>query len=152
LLLSDSWRILISEQATVGNSAVKTGGLYSLLGSTSQLGSGSLTGGRYTVSWGTVNSWRPAQANVDKAHIYPNPCNIRDGCSAVTFTLLTLRAQIDVYTVSGERVKRIEKVTNIDSIGWDLRNDSGRAVASGLYLYLIRGENSTKRGKFILIR
>jgi len=152
LMSSGVYRMLISEQTTVGNSAPKTGGGYSLLGSTGQLGFGTISGGRYTVTWGIVNSWRPPQADLSGAHVYPNPCKSSRGCTGVTFTRLTLRATIHVFTVSGEKVKTIEKNNNIDSMGWDLRNENGSRIASGLYLYVIKGEGATKKGKIVVVR
>ena len=152
IISSASYRILISEQTTIGNTAPKTGGSYSLFGSTGQVGYGALSGGRYTVNWGIVNSWRPPQADVSTAHVYPNPCSVRNGCNGVTFTRLTLRATINIFTIAGERVRTLEKNSNIDSVGWDLRNDSGAGLASGLYLYVIKGEGSTKKGKVIVVR
>ena len=153
---SSIYRIMISEQSTVGNTAPKTGGAYSLLGSTGQLGSsslsGGLSGGRYSINWGVVNSWRPPQLDVSTAHVYPNPCTLTRGCSGITFTRLTLRASITIYTVSGEKVKTVEKNNNIDSVGWDLRNESGSRVASGLYLYAIKAEGSSKNGKIVIVR
>ena len=152
LMRSGVYRMLISEQTTIGNTIPKTGGTYSLLGSTGQLGFGALSGGRYTVTWGVVNSWRPPQADLSGAHVYPNPCKSSRGCTGVTFTRLTLRATIHVFTVSGEKVKTIEKNNNIDSMGWDLRNENGSRIASGLYLYVIKGEGATKKGKIVVVR
>jgi hypothetical protein len=152
LMSSNLHRMLISEQTTVGNTTPKTGGAYSLLGSTGQLGYGNLSGGRYTVTWGIVNSWRPPQLDVSAAHVYPNPCTSAKGCNGVTFTRLTLRASIHIFTVSGEKVRTVEKASNIDSMGWDLRSSAGAVVASGLYLYVINGEGSTKRGKLVIVR
>ena len=146
------YRIMISEQTTVGNTVPKTGGAYSLLGSTGQLGSASLSGGRYTVNLGIVNSWRPAQLTVATAHVYPNPCSVARNCTGVTFTRLTLRASIKIFTVSGEKVRSINKNSNIDSVGWDLRNEAGSLVASGLYLYVVTGEGTTKTGKIVIVR
>lgn len=152
LMSSAGYRMLIGEMTNVGNSAPKTGGAYSLFGSTGQLGYGSLSGGRYSVTWGIVNSWRPPQADVSTAHVYPNPCMASRGCTGVTFTRLTLRAAINIFTVSGEKVRSVLKNNNIDSVGWDLRNEAGEKVASGLYLYVIKGEGSTKKGKLIVVR
>ncbi|MBI5744283.1 MAG: T9SS type A sorting domain-containing protein [Elusimicrobia bacterium] len=152
LIASRSYRILVSEQTSIGNTLPKTGGSYSLLGSTGQLGFGSVSGGRYSVNWGIVNSWRPPQANVSTAHVYPNPCSLRDNCNGVTFTRLTLHTDIKIYTISGEKVRTIEKNSNIDSTGWDLRTDGGETVSSGLYLYVIKGEGSVKQGKIIVVR
>jgi len=151
-ITSRVYRIMISEQATIGNTVPKTGGAYSLLGSTGQLGYGALSGGRYTVNWGIVNSWRPPQLDVATAHVYPNPCTIAKGCNGITFTRLTLKAVINIFTISGEKVRTIEKNSNIDSVGWDLRNGSGSKVASGLYLYVVTGEGSSKTGKIVVVK
>lgn len=152
LMSSGIYRMLVSEQTTIGNSAPKTGGAYSLLGSTGQLGGSSLSGGRYNVTWGIVNSWRPPQGDVSFSHAYPNPCKISRGCTGVTFTRLTLRATINIFTVSGEKVVTVEKNNNIDSAGWNLRNSAGSLVASGLYLYVVKGEGSVKKGKLVVVR
>ena len=149
---SESYRILITEQTTIGNSAPKTGGAYSLLGSTGQLGYGTIGNGRYTLNWGIVNSWRPAQADVSASHAYPNPCNLGRGCYGVTFTRLTLKATVRVFTVSWELVAKIEKSSSIDSIGWNLKNLNGRQVASGLYIYHSEGNGTTKTGKLVIVR
>lgn len=152
LISSAVYRIMISEQTTVGNTVPKTGGAYTLLGSTGQLGYGALAGGKYTVNWGIVNSWRPPQATLTAAHVFPNPCSLRAGCNGVTFTDLTLTATITIYTISGEKVRTIAKSGNIDSIGWDLRNDAGQRVASGLYLYFATAPGSSKKGKIVVVR
>lgn len=152
LMTGGGYRMLITEMTNLGNSAPKTGGGYSLLGSTGQLGASALSGGRYSVSLGTVNSWRPPQADVSHAHAYPNPCKKSRGCTSVTFTRLTLQASIHIFTISGEKVRTVEKTSNIDSVGWDLRNSAGSLVASGLYLYVVKGEGSSKKGKLIVVR
>ena len=57
-----------------------------------------------------------------------------------------------IFTISGEKVATVEKNNNIDSVGWDLRNSAGARVASGLYLYVIKGEGSSKKGKLVVVR
>jgi len=151
-MTSGVYRSLISEHVTTGNSDYKTGGSYSLLGSAGQPGYGALRSANYSLNWGVINSWRPAQGDVSLSHAYPNPCNSSKGCSTVTFTRLTLDATVRVYTISGELVRTIKKSSNIDSVGWDLRNESGRKVASGLYLYLSEGGGTKKTGKLVIVR
>lgn len=152
ILASPRYRILVCEQTTIGNTASKTGGAYSLLGSTGQLGYGTIGTARYSVNWGIVNSWRPAQDNVVTSHVYPNPCNLSKGCAGVTFTRLTAKATVRIYTISGELVRVIEKNSNIDSEGWDLKNTSGRQVASGLYIYFNQGGGTSRKGKLVIVR
>ena len=152
LIASSIYRILMSETTTLAVNQPKTGGPFSLMGTTGQLGSTSIRGANYSVSLGILNSWRPPQGDVRGAHVYPNPCNLKIGCTGVTFTRLTLRAKIKIYTVSGEYLRTIEKDSNIDSVGWDLKTMSGRYVSSGLYIYFVEGDNSVKKGKMIIIR
>lgn len=152
LISSPIYRILISETTSLPANNPKIGGPYSLMGTSGKLGGTLLEGARYTVNLGVLNSWRPPQADVLGAHVYPNPCNIKDGCTGVTFTRLTLRSTIKIYTISGEYLRTITKDSNIDSIAWDLKTEAGRYVASGLYIYFIEGAGSSKKGKMIVIR
>lgn len=152
LMSSPLYSILIGEQVAVGNSIPKIGAGYSLLGSTGQLGFGSVSGGRYSVNWGTVNSSPPPRSDVSSAHAYPNPCSLGAGCRRVTFSGLTLQATIKVYTISGELVQTISKSGNTNSVDWDLKNAEGRQLASGLYLFLVRGEGTYKKGKLVITR
>ena len=46
----------------------------------------------------------------------------------------------------------VEKNSNIDSVGWDLRNSAGAKVASGLYLYVVKGEGSSRKGRLVVVR
>lgn len=152
LMTGGLYRILISEQVSVGNSLPKSGAGYTLYGSTGQLGYGSVSGGKYSVTWGAVNSTPPPRADVSSAHPFPNPCGLNAGCQWVTFSGLTLQATIKIYTISGELVRTINRNENSNIERWDLRNAAGRQVASGLYLYLIQGENTYKKGKLVITR
>lgn len=151
-LTSQTYRILISEMPSVGNTSAKTSGPYSLFGTTKALGNVVMSGASYSVTGGILNAVRPAQLDVFSAHVFPNPCKASTGCNGVTFTRVTLNAVISIYSVSGEFVRKLVKTGNIDSIGWDLRNDAGAHVASGLYLFFIKAENSTKKGKILIVR
>ncbi len=152
LISSPIYRILISEITSLPANNPKVGGPYSLMGTTGKLGGTLLEGARYTVNLGVLNSWRPPQLDVSGGHVYPNPCNIKYGCTGITFTRLTLKATIKIYTISGEYLNTVEKNSNIDSVGWNLRTASGKFVASGLYIYFIEGAGTTKQGKMIIIR
>jgi len=152
---STLYRILISELVSAGNTSPKTGAGYSLIGSTGQLGYGAIAGGKYSISWGTVNSSPPSRADVSSAHAFPNPCSLKAGCNSVTgitFTGLTLKATIKIYTISGELVRTITKSDNTDRMVWDIKNTAGRQLASGLYLYLVQGEGAFKKGKLVIVR
>lgn len=152
VLTSQTYKIITSEMPSVGNSAPKTSGPYSLYGTAKAVGNLQMSGASYSVTGGILNAVRPAQFDVNSAHVFPNPCKLSAGCNGVTFTRVTLNATISVYSLSGELVRKLTKVGNIDSIGWDLRNEAGARVASGIYLFFIKAENSSKKGKIIIVR
>ncbi len=56
----------------------------------------------------------------------------------VKVTNLPEKATISIYTVSGTLVKTIKKDDDLASIDWDLKNDYGIPVASGLYVFHVR--------------
>ena len=152
MMRSDSYRMMMTEIVGLANPEAKTGAGYSLLGTVSAVGSSISSGSRYTVAWGVVNASRPPQLDMNTAHAYPNPCKKRLGCDGVKFTRLTLPGRIRIYTISGELVRTIIKTGNLDSMGWDLKNEAGRTVASGLYIYHLEGGGSVKTGKVVVVR
>lgn len=151
-LLSKFYRIALLEQASAAIGDLKTGGGYSLFGTTGNFNLSSVSSSRFVINRGVLTSWRPPELNLNKAHVYPNPCNLKYGCNAVTFTRLTFKANIKIYTVSGELVKIIRREDSTDSQAWDLKNEYGRQLSSGLYIYFIEGEGHTKEGKLVIVR
>jgi len=101
----------------------------------------------------------PAAANttfvtddLSAVRVYPNPWRSdKDGDIPVTFDRLPLNITIKVFDVSGRWVK--ELTTPGASATWDLTNESGQRVASGIYLYLIQDSQGQKRtGKMVIIK
>ena len=56
----------------------------------------------------------------------------------IKITNLPRRATISIYTISGTLVRKIKKDNTMASIDWDLKNDSGIPIASGLYIIHVR--------------
>jgi len=77
----------------------------------------------------------------------PNPFVIRSDADRLSFNYDS-PALVTIYTVSGEPVADFSVAA-----GWDGRNESGKQVASGVYIYLItNGPELVARGKILLIR
>jgi hypothetical protein len=83
---------------------------------------------------------------------YPNPWRSdRHTGHFVTFDRLGGQATVKIFTVSAQHVKTLQ--TTGDSVSWDLTNDQGGTVASGLYLYLITTDTGAHlAGKLAVIR
>ncbi|MFA5975534.1 MAG: T9SS type A sorting domain-containing protein, partial [Elusimicrobiota bacterium] len=83
---------------------------------------------------------------------YPNPWRPDRGYpKQIVFDNLPAGATVKIFTVSGHWVKNPPVSGTIAT--WDLTNDSGDDVASGLYIYLVKAPNSQNfRGKLAIIK
>jgi hypothetical protein len=89
--------------------------------------------------------------NLGNVIVYPNPWKSDMGVDVITFSNLTENCKIQIYTIAGELVFEV-KPDNID-YQWDLKNEKGKKVASGVYLYIISNDKGEKKtGKIVIIR
>ena len=100
-----------------------------------------------------------AAADLSGALAYPNPW--RPGSSGaynapagVTFTNLTLEATIRIFTLSGDLVRKLDKVAAEGNQKiWDGRNTGGERVATGVYYYVISSPICKKAtGRLAVVR
>ncbi len=91
-------------------------------------------------------------ANLDQVRVYPNPWRSdRHAARSVTFDSLTIDTEIKIFTVSGHHVKTLPSSSS--SVIWDLTNESGDRVASGIYVYHLKAEGGAKKtGKVVVIK
>ena len=107
---------------------------------------GSVTSSDVTVTLGNP------PADLSTILIYPNPWDSRKHTGVpMRFTGLPTTATIKIYAISAHWVRTLTAAGGATT--WDLTNDSGQAVASGYYLYLITdGQGNTSKGKLAVIR
>lgn len=82
--------------------------------------------------------------------VYPNPWRIdKHANTNVTFAPLPSGSTVKIYTVSGHWVKTLGS----DGL-WDVTNDNGAGVASGVFLYVVTapGTSDIAEGKIIVIK
>lgn len=100
--------------------------------------------------------------------VYPNPFNAQDYLEAggvapprVTFAFIPASTdRIEIFNVAGERVRTLNRDDGREfesqAAGlvayWDAKNDYGRDVASGVYLFWVRGAGRTHVGKVAIIK
>ena len=83
-------------------------------------------------------------ADLSSVRVYPNPWRSdKHGSKLITFDNLAINSTINIFTVSGHWVKTLPMSST--SVTWDLTNDSGDKVASGLYVYVIKTDNGQKK-------
>ena len=80
---------------------------------------------------------------VDEINVFPNPYygvnteELNKYNRFVTFTHLPETAKIRIFNLAGVLVKNIEKADDSQFLRWDLANQDGLPVASGLYIAYI---------------
>ncbi|MGD9489551.1 MAG: gliding motility-associated C-terminal domain-containing protein [Calditrichaceae bacterium] len=86
-------------------------------------------------------------------NVFPIPYrkSARSEIDGIFFANLPERSQISIYNLLGEPVFKSQRVDSF--FRWELRNDSGSQVKSGVYLYIIKNQNNEKinSGKIIII-
>ena len=91
--------------------------------------------------------------NLQKLNVFPNPVRVFLGSSAVTFDNVTSDFTLRIYNVAGDLVFETQASGSGNSFVWDLKNNSGRNVASGIYIYAITNSAGEKvTGKIGIIR
>ncbi|MBT6146651.1 MAG: T9SS type A sorting domain-containing protein, partial [Gemmatimonadetes bacterium] len=89
----------------------------------------------------------------DLSDAYPNPFNPE---TTIRFQLPTAEQfKITVYNENGQAVRTLadqQLGPGTFDITWDGTDDSGRQVASGMYMYLIEGPNLRTHKKVTLLK
>lgn len=114
-----------------------------------------MTGGGFLVAPGVLATQRAAANDLSATHAFPVPFIPSKGHSQITFTRLTAKVTIRIYTLSGELVKSIVKDSGAsDEVSWfPVANEQGQTVASGVYLYHVEStDGKTRLGKLMVIK
>ena len=80
----------------------------------------------------------------------PNPCT--DG-TRFSFTLSAgAHYRITLYDITGRRIRTIDGIASgdRDNVEWNIRNEKGVRVSSGVYLYRFEAEEISTTGKVIV--
>ncbi len=87
------------------------------------------------------------------AQSYPNPFNSE---TVIEYRVpATQRVRLRIYNLSGQVVAELVDETltaGTHRAGWDARDESGRAVASGVYLYRLQAGDLQLSRKLVLVR
>jgi len=105
-----------------------------------------------TVSGGNVASFSEFKNDLSEVFTYPNPYR-KNEAAFVTFANLTRRAVIEIFTLNGRVIKRIEHDGETGGARWALDTDNGEQVASGIYLYRVTADGVPEKiGKLAVVR
>ncbi len=85
---------------------------------------------------------------------YPNPFN---GMTKIQFELIDhSKIDLTIYSIDGKEVRNLIKNQGMSAgthgVFWNGRDNTGKEVASGVYLYLLSTEKNTLSGKLIYLK
>ncbi|HPN31842.1 MAG TPA: FG-GAP-like repeat-containing protein [bacterium] len=100
----------------------------------------------------------PAFANTsENIIVYPNPYIPNDNdalngtpTSGILFGNLPANSNIEIYTVAGKKV--FSQTVNETPFRWNVKNNDGRDIASGIYFFVVKSSAGVKTGKFAVIK
>jgi hypothetical protein len=93
-----------------------------------------------------------ASAGLEDILAYPNPVRFGNSNNTLKFRNVPPEAVIEIYTVTGERIREIKVEPGAPSVSWDGKKKNGDPVTSGLYLYRIRTNDKEVFGKIAVLR
>ncbi|MBA3065126.1 Ig-like domain-containing protein [bacterium] len=95
-----------------------------------------------------------ASYDLSKAHAFPVPYIASKMPKKITFTEIGNDYTIKIFTISGELVRKLNFDISQEAgqYVWDVKNDKGQNVFSGVYVYLITNQQQKKTGKIMIIR
>jgi hypothetical protein len=97
-------------------------------------------------------------ANLEHVAVVPNPYRATEAWDSPTghevhFINLPAKALIRIYTVSGDLVATLDHNDTVrDFERWDLKNQNGQDVASGIYMYRVESGSLAFQHRFVVIR
>ncbi len=93
-----------------------------------------------------------ARTHLADVFTYPNPYHPKDGTNAITFANLTRDADIRILTIDGQLVRTLHEDNGDGGVQWDLRDENGKDVAAGIYLYRVESSKQSAMGKLAILR
>ncbi|RMG68273.1 MAG: hypothetical protein D6715_02645 [Calditrichaeota bacterium] len=91
-------------------------------------------------------------SSLKQAFVYPNPYRVSQAEQPLRFARIPENSRIFIYNSSGHLIRRLEATDATGAVSWDLRNEFGQTVGSGVYFFRIYFGEERKQGKFLLIR
>jgi hypothetical protein len=103
-------------------------------------------------NWSAPARISVVSGDFSQVKVYPNPWRKdKHAGKNVIFTNLPADCTVKIFTVSGHLAKDLGPASGTAT--WDLSNDSGERVGSGIYVYLIKDSEGNKvRGKVAVMK
>jgi subtilisin family serine protease len=88
--------------------------------------------------------------NLDQLYVYPQPVQVRT--EWLMFANVVPETEIDIFDIHGMRIRHLADTQKNGGIQWDLCNDNGDRIATGVYFFYARSSSQNKTGKLVIVR
>jgi len=88
--------------------------------------------------------------HIEQMVVYPQPATAESGW--LMFSNIAKGTSIMIFDVNGHFITKLEEQDQNGGVQWDLQDQGGSKVSSGIYIYYATFENQTKLGKFTIIK
>jgi hypothetical protein len=91
-------------------------------------------------------------------YVDPNPFKFEHDGDIITFANLTAKCELNIYDIRGKFVKKIVEEDSDGGISWNLQDESGKIISSGIYIYSVKSLDEFERvkeqkmGKFAIVK
>jgi hypothetical protein len=82
--------------------------------------------------------------------VYPQPATTGEGW--LMFSNIAEGTSIKIFDVNGHFIVNLEELDQNGGVRWNLCDQAGNKVSSGIYIYYATLDNQTKLGKFTIIK
>jgi len=92
-----------------------------------------------TLKTGNLNDKESAKTNIDKISVFPNPYFggndiSNEAQNFIRFTSLPRNVTIRIYNIAGVFIRKLSKDDFASYLDWDLQNEDGKRVGSGMFV------------------
>ncbi len=96
-----------------------------------------------------INLYREEE-NLEHIIVYPQP--LRPGQHELIFAKLPKDAEIDIFNLNGMKIRSLHDKPQYGGLRWNLLDDNGSTVKSGVYFYKVTANGQRKLGKIVIMR
>ena len=83
----------------------------------------------------------------------PNPLRVKQSGESMIFYNVPPRGKIYIYSLNGRHLTTISsRADRRAQVDWDLRDKTGAAIVSGIYIFLVKNDDKESQGKFAVVR
>ena len=96
------------------------------------------------------NLLKPAN-DLDEVTAFPNPYRVSFN-QPLRIANLPAGSNVWIYSANGTLIREFRDAVVHGVVEWDLRNQQGKEVSAGVYVYVVKWRNNIRRGKLLIIK